>query len=250
MTVVLVHGAPETDAVWEPLVDELATLERRDVVRLSPPGFGAPLPHDFNSTVNGYREWLIDELSKFDTPVDLVGHDWGGGHAMGVAMSHPELLRSWVIDIIGAFEPDYVWHPAAQVWQMAGQGELSLQEIFGGTLAERAERMTQWGIPEPAASAVAAGQGEEMGRAMLSLYRSAIQPVLSDLGRDLPSARTRPGMVLLATEDEGIGSHAAGQRGAERAGARLETLEGLGHWWMLEDSQRAASVLTRFWGTV
>jgi pimeloyl-ACP methyl ester carboxylesterase len=41
MTVVLVHGNPETDAIWGPLVDALG---RTDVVRLSPPGFGAPLP--------------------------------------------------------------------------------------------------------------------------------------------------------------------------------------------------------------
>ena len=41
MTVVLVHGNPETDAIWGPLVDALG---RDDVVRLSPPGFGAPLP--------------------------------------------------------------------------------------------------------------------------------------------------------------------------------------------------------------
>jgi pimeloyl-ACP methyl ester carboxylesterase len=41
MTVVLVHGNPETDAIWGPLVDALG---RDDVVLLSPPGFGAPLP--------------------------------------------------------------------------------------------------------------------------------------------------------------------------------------------------------------
>jgi pimeloyl-ACP methyl ester carboxylesterase len=41
MTVVLVQGNPETDAIWGPLVDALG---RDDVVLLSPPGFGAPLP--------------------------------------------------------------------------------------------------------------------------------------------------------------------------------------------------------------
>ena len=38
MTVVLVHGNPETDAIWGPLVDALG---RDDAVRLSPLGFGA-----------------------------------------------------------------------------------------------------------------------------------------------------------------------------------------------------------------
>ena len=35
MTVVLGHGNPETDAVWDPPVDALG---RDDVIRLSPPG--------------------------------------------------------------------------------------------------------------------------------------------------------------------------------------------------------------------
>jgi len=38
---VIVHGNPETSAVWGPLLGELA---RSDVVCLSPPGFGAPSP--------------------------------------------------------------------------------------------------------------------------------------------------------------------------------------------------------------
>jgi pimeloyl-ACP methyl ester carboxylesterase len=74
MTVVLVHGNPETDAIWGPLVDALG---RDDVVRLSPPGFGAPLPDGFPATQLAYRDWLEDELEGIEQPVDLLGHDWG-----------------------------------------------------------------------------------------------------------------------------------------------------------------------------
>ena len=34
---------------------------------------------------------------------------------------------------------------------------------------------------------------------------------------------------------------------AERAGAEITTLDGLGHWWMCEDPARAAQALNRFW---
>lgn len=118
MTVVLVHGNPETDAVWDPLVEALG---RDDVIRLSPPGFGAPLPDGWPSTYLDYRDWLEDELSGVDGPVDLVGHDWGGNHVVNVMMHRPELVRSWVSDIIGVFDPDYVWHDAALVWQTPGE---------------------------------------------------------------------------------------------------------------------------------
>jgi pimeloyl-ACP methyl ester carboxylesterase len=56
MTVVLVHGNPETEAIWNPLVDALG---RDDVVRVSPPGFGAPLPDDFPATRLAYRDTLV-----------------------------------------------------------------------------------------------------------------------------------------------------------------------------------------------
>ena len=59
MPVVLVHGNPETDAVWAPLVAE---LDRSDVVRLSPPGWGAPIPDGWGATVEEYRRWLVGEL--------------------------------------------------------------------------------------------------------------------------------------------------------------------------------------------
>jgi pimeloyl-ACP methyl ester carboxylesterase len=51
MCTVFVHGAPETAAVWDPLLAELEHLgsDRPDVICLSPPGFGAPLPTGFSA---------------------------------------------------------------------------------------------------------------------------------------------------------------------------------------------------------
>ena len=39
MSIVLVHGNPETDAIWGDLVGELADLGATDPILLSPPGF-------------------------------------------------------------------------------------------------------------------------------------------------------------------------------------------------------------------
>jgi pimeloyl-ACP methyl ester carboxylesterase len=250
MTIVFVHGVPVTSAVWTPLLNELSKFNHKDVVRLSPPGFGAPLPANFGATIDDYRSWLVDELSRFDAPVDLVGHDWGGGHILEVAMARPDLLRSWVSDTIGGYEPDFVWHPIAQVWQTPGDGERSIEEIFAGDAEERAARMVEWGIPEPAASEVALGQGAEMGKAILALYRSATPQKLIERGRDLPTAAARPGLVPISTEDFTVGSVAIRRRAAERAGARAVELEGIGHWWMLQDPARSARMLSEFWNSL
>ncbi len=244
MTVVLVHGNPETDAIWGPLV---RVLGRDDVVRLSPPGFGAPLPGDFPATFLAYRDWLEAELAAFDTPVDLVGHDWGGGHVVNLVMHRPELVRSWASDVVGLFDPDYVWHDLAQVWQTPGAGEELIESMVGGSLADRAAQMAALGIPDEVAAELAAGQGPEMGRAILALYRSATQPAMAEASRTLANAAARPGLSLLATADPFIGGDDTRRRAAERAGARTVELEGLGHWWMLEDPVRGAKALSDFW---
>jgi pimeloyl-ACP methyl ester carboxylesterase len=247
MTVALVHGNPETEAIWEPLVDALG---RDDVVRLSPPGFGAPLPDGFSATYLAYRDWLEDELGRFGEPVNVVGHDWGGGHVVNVMMHRPELVRSWASDVVGLFDPDYVWHDLAQVWQTPGDGEQLVETLMGGTIQDRAERMAALGIRPDIATSVAAAQGPEMGQAILLLYRSARQPAIAEAGRELEKAAARPGLSLLATEDTYVGSEQIRRRAAERAGARTEVLDGLGHWWMVQDPARGAAVLTRFWETL
>ena len=246
MTVVLVHGNPETEAVWGPLVDALG---RQDVVRLSPPGFGAPLPEGFPATYLAYRDWLEGELEGFDEPVDLVGHDWGGGHVVNVVMHRPELVRSWASDFVGLFDPGYVWHDLARVWQTPGDGEQLVDTLLGGTDQERAERMVSFGIPLEIATLMAPRQGPEMGRAILLLYRSARQPTMVEAGRALENAAARPGLSLQATEDPFVGSDEIRQRAAGRAGARTESLDGVGHWWMVQDPARGAAVLNRFWET-
>ncbi|MBY0286867.1 MAG: alpha/beta hydrolase [Mycobacteriaceae bacterium] len=244
MTVVLVHGNPETDALWGPLVE---VLGRDDVVRLSPPGFGTPLRGGFSATFLAYRDWLIDELERIDEPVDLVGHDWGGCHVVNAVMDRPELVRSWASDVIGLFDPDYVWHDMAQGFQTPEVGEQLVAMMQDGSVQERAQQLVGFGIPAEVASSFAAAHGSEMGKAILALYRSARQPAMAAAGKALENAAARPGLSLVATEDPFVGTDEMRRRAADRAGARTEVLDGLGHWWMVQDPTRSAAALTRFW---
>ena len=244
MGVVLVHGNPETSAVWDPL---RAALDPDDVICLSPPGFGAPVPDEWGATVEDYRDWLIGELEAIGSPVDLVGHDWGGGHVVTVAMTRPDLLRSWCTDVIGIFDPDYVWHELAQVWQTPDAGEQAVNAWASGSVDERAAQLVSLGITTEVAQQLAAGYDEAMGRCILALYRSAAQPKMAQLGEGLAAAAQRPGLHLSATEDHFAATIDMQRRAADRAGARLEVLDGLGHWWMVQNPKRGADVLDRFW---
>ena len=176
-TLVLVHGNPETAAVWGPLIEELGS---QDVKALSPPGFGAPVPEGFPATTDGYAAWLAAELESIDSPVDLVGHDWGGGHVMRIAVERPDLIRSWATDIAGCFAPDYVWHDMAQLWQTPGAGEDAVAGMTSASLAERVALFQSLGLTEEVASAIAPAVNEEMAACILSLYRSAAQPAMAD----------------------------------------------------------------------
>jgi len=246
VTVVLVHGNPETDAVWGPL---LAELNRDDVVRLSPPGFGAPVPDGWGATVEEYRVWLVGELERFGEPVDLVGHDWGGGHVVNVAMTRPDLLRSWCSDVLGIYEPDYVWHEMAQVWQTPGAGERAAAGMVHDPGA-RAAGLVARGVTPEVAEEFARSWTDDMVRCVLALYRDAAQPALARLGEQLPAAAARPGLAIQATGDHFVGTEEMRRRGAERAGARVAVLDGVGHWWMLQDPARGAAVLAEFWASV
>ena len=244
MPIVLVHGNPETDAIWADLRAHLGT---DDVVALSPPGFGAPAERDFGATSDDYVAWLGRELEAIDGPIDLVGHDWGGGHVLRLVLSRPELVRSWVTDIAGAFDPTYVWHERAQMWQTPELGEAAIAQQLAATPAQLTERYLDLGMSAAAAASCAAAFNQDMGRCILALYRSAVQPKLATWGADLTAARAKPGLVIVASDDQYTGGEARARHTAERTNARVTVLDGLGHWWMAEDPARSARVLTAFW---
>ena len=243
---VLVHGNPASAAIWGPLV---GALDRADAITLSPPGFGVPAPGGFDGSVTAYRDWLASQLELFRAPVDLVGHDWGGIHVAAVAMSRPDLIRSWASDALGVFAPDYLWHARAQVWQQEGPGEASVEELWGGDLQQRLAGTSALGMTGRRAERVAAGMDPEMGRAVLRLLRSARQPAMIEAGRLLPRAAQRPGLALIALDDFGRASGTLEQHAwaARQAGARIAELEGVGHWWPEETPAPVAEALTRFW---
>ena len=245
--VVLVHGSPETSAVWDPLLRE---LNRDDITCLSPPGFGAGVPDGWRATVEDYRDWLIAELQAFGSPVDVVGHDWGGAHVVTATMARSDLVRSWCTDVIGIFDPEYVWHELAQLLQTPDAGEQAVAAWAAQPAPERVAGFVALGVSADVAERLADGFDEAMGRCILGLYRSARQPAMARLGEGLAAAARRPGLHLRATNDHLVGGAEMQRRAAARAGARVEVLDSLGHWWMAQDPKRVAATLTQFWASV
>jgi hypothetical protein len=248
---VLLHGNPEVPVIWDDLVGALAERGERDIVRLAPPGFGAPVPPGWEASAAGYRRWLVGELTDLGGEVDLVAHDWGAGHLWALLDGDAHLLRSWAADCAGLIHPDYHWHDAAVAWQTPGVGEELVAAMVATPVADTAAGLADAGMGPRAAAAVAEALDAEMGSCILSLYRSAAQPYLADLGARLAERPPPvPGLVIVATEDPFAGTAAMATEVAGWLGAATCTLPGRGHWWMGGDPGDVADALVAHWAAV
>jgi pimeloyl-ACP methyl ester carboxylesterase len=248
-TVVLVHGNPETAAIWGPLTEALRERGRTDVVALSPPGFGAPVPEGFDPTMDDYAQWLVGELEAIresGTEIDLLGHDWGAGHVYGTLARRPDLVRTWAGDIAGILHSDYVWHDMAQAWQTPEIGEQVVAGATGSSLDERVALFLGLGLPDGIAEQLAAAFDDEMGRCILRLYRTGAQPAVGELGDRLAEMELPAGLIIDADLDEYIPTDLSNEVAA-RLGTEILRLDGRGHWWMVSDVAPVADALIGFW---
>jgi pimeloyl-ACP methyl ester carboxylesterase len=241
MTIVFVHGNPEVAAIWDPL---LAELDRDDAITLSPPGFGAPVPEGFGATAPEYSSWLVGELESLEGPVDLIGHDWGGGHVIAAATARPDLVRQGVTDIAGCYDPAYTWHDMAQAWRTPGEGEAFVEAMDAMPFEDRVTTFESLGMPRAAALACTEAASEDRRRCILSLYRSADESIMAAIGRKFATVDARPDAhVIIATADDFTGGEVLARRTATAWDAQVHVLEGLGHWWMLQDPAQGAAVV-------
>jgi pimeloyl-ACP methyl ester carboxylesterase len=237
MPAVLVHGVPDTHRLWDRL---RAHLRRRDVTAVSLPGFGTAVPPGFVPTKEAYVDWLVREIERLGTPVDLVGHDWGSLLVQRAVSIRSDLVRTWACGD-GPIDVEYVWHDLAQQWQTPGVGEQIMAMMMPEQLAEG---LTAGGVPPAVAPEVAWHVDDTMRACILGLYRSAIhvgtewQPGVEQV--------TRPALVLWSRDDPYVAPRFA-ERLAARVRGELVLLDGCGHWWPYERPAEAAAALERFW---
>jgi pimeloyl-ACP methyl ester carboxylesterase len=168
----------------------------------------------------------------------------------GIVARRPDLIASWAADCAGILHPDYAWHDAAQVWQTPSAGEAAVAEMTRGTLDEKIGFLTAMGIGSASAAHIAAALDATMADCILKLYRSAVQPVLRDLGDAAAAAERRPGLVIIATDDHYTGTPTMARHTAARLGARSVVLDGAHHWWMQQRPAEAADALAAFWNSL
>lgn len=238
MTVVFVHGVPETASVWDRVRDRIGG----ESVALALPGFGTPRPPGFDGK-DAWAGWLRDRLAELPGPVDLVGHDWGALLALRVVTTSPGLVRSWAVDVASVAHPDYTWHDFALTWQTPQVGEEWMRAQLAAAPGDPDgffDQLVAFAVPPADAKQMAAEFDAEMAASILALYRSAVPNLWADWGcGDRPDA---PGLVLLPTADP-FDDPVRARIVADWLGAAVAELPGLGHFWPLEDPATAAGVL-------
>lgn len=136
---VLIHGIFSSSFVWRKNIDELS--KHFDVIAVDLRGYGySDKPADGRYGREDFRQFVLDFMDaiKVDRAI-LVGHSWGGGIALDLALQHPDRVEKLIlIDSIG-----YPPEPSFMEWllRVPGVGRLILaacdKDTFARILKER-----------------------------------------------------------------------------------------------------------------
>ena len=243
MTIVFVHGSPETYEIWESLRKKI----NQDTIAVELPGFGNKPPNNFKGTKDGYVDWLVKFLEKVDQPIDLVGHDIGALFVMRIISHFDVPIRSWVADVAPNFHPKSMWHEGALKLQTPSLGEDILKkrrESRPDNPESTSYRLNQVGVPKELAYKIGKAHDESMSKCILEFYRSAIPNVAKDWWSGIKPNINSKGLVLLLPdppEDEQMSLEVA-----EKLGAKTVRLDDLNHCWMAENPEHVYNVLKKF----
>lgn len=255
--VLLLHGVPETSSMWSELAPRIAATGRR-VLAPDLPGLGGSAytgPYDPASVVAQLAALVTAETSG---PIDVVGHDWGGSLALGLAGAHPELVRR--LAVLNAPYREVPLLRAAHIPLLALPVLPELAFRAGGRRIVDAMLSIGWKAghqldPDRRAEYHAAYTDPARVSAMLGYYRGAARPRLRAMlpGQPAPAGPPRvtaertlvvwgsADPVLPVSVAEGI----ARDLGPECV---VVTIPGAGHFVVEEAPEVVASTLLDFLG--
>ena len=242
--VVFVHGNPGPADDWRDLLTRASELGR--AVAPDMPGYGrADKPQGFDYSVDGYAGYLAALLDHLQvTRAHIVVHDFGGPWALAWAARHPDAFASATLINTGALI-GYQWHRYARIWRTPVAGEVfqatASRPAFRLLLGRENPRLTRDQIDR----IYDASRSRATKRAVLKLYRATPAAALAGPAAALRPL-DRPALVIWGTKDAYLPSEQAERQRQAFPSAQVELLDGHGHWVMLEDPERVASLVIPF----
>jgi haloalkane dehalogenase len=234
--ILLLHGNPDTHTVWSAVVSRLGGYR---CIAPDLPGYGKSVaPRDHDCSLDNQAAWtkgLLDalELDK----VHLVVHDVGGPHGFAFASKHPERLKSLTIFNTNFF-PDYRWHFWARVWRTRVLGEIAMAVSNRWLFVKELKR----GGPRMPVDYARHAYGEfkwSTKRNVLRWYRYMDPEVHEGWDKRLLAAiANTPRQVLWGDCDPFLPKSIG-----DRYGGTVHHVADCGHWVMVEDPDRAATLI-------
>ena len=251
--VLLLHGVPETSSVWRDVAPKLAVGRR--VLAPDLPGLGGSSyagPFDVPSLVTQLAALIESEASG---AVDVVGHDWGGSLALGLAGHRPELVRR--LCIANAPFRHVPLHRAVHIPLFALPVVPELIFRLGGRRVVDTMLSLGWKSSTPLdeerrSEYAAAYTDPEKVAAMLAYYRAAARPRVKALVTrtsldGAPRVKVEKSLVLWGALDPvlpiGTGETVVRDLGADCV---MVTVPGAGHFVIEEATSVVVDVLLDF----
>ncbi|MGK5552100.1 SDR family oxidoreductase [Actinomadura kijaniata] len=245
-TVLLMHGYPDTHAVWDEVAAELA--ERYHVVRYDVRGAGA------SSRPFGRRRYTFSYLmadmravldaTAPDRKVHLVGHDWGSIQGWEAACTMPDRFASFTsisgpcLDHVAHLTRRALRRPTPRDLRRSLGQALRSWYIYFFQTPLLPETLWRAGMARPFARALEAGEGVRPraghpartlprdGAAGVGLYRANMT---QRLRRPLDRRTSVPTQVIVPTRDLFVSPHLVAGLDARAPHLSLRTIDA-GHW--------------------
>jgi len=234
----LLHGNPDTGAMWSAAVERLQ--DRFTCLVPDLPGFGGSPAGPRDVETAGMAAWVDGVLDQaaVDGPVHVVAHDFGGPYGCAFAVLHTDRVAS--ISLTNTlFFAGVRWHFWARVWRTPVLGELATLTTPYALFRREMLRGSP-GLSEEHLRSAYQALTPATRKHVLRLYRAHPPDIFT---RPVPGreqswaqafqqvAQQIPSQVLWGERDPYLGADNADRFGADRVVRFADS----GHWLPAED---------------
>lgn len=238
--VLLLHGLGGSRTAWEPQLVDLSSEFR--CVAWDMPGYGESRPFSGTMTWEKLADAVADLVEALgESSAHLVGISLGGMVAQHAALAHPALVRSLVL-LDSSPQFGFGGMTAAEEWISD-----RLDPLRAGETPASMARDALWAIVAPGtADEVVEQAAQAMGRIGVEAFREATMCLTThSVLDDLADVRA-PTLVAVGELDRETPPFFSEALAERIPGARLEVIEGSGHYSNLEKPQEVNCLLRQF----
>lgn len=239
----LLHGIPDTAAVWRDVVDALEGQARCVCPNLPHSGRGV-VPHGFTYSLESMAALVTQLLDRLDLgrQIDLVVHDAGAFYGLSWAIENPHRVRALTI-LNTLYHADYGWHFWARVCRAPVIGEVGMAMLNRPLFAWEMGRGSS-AIPSEYIRDAYKAINPAMKARVLELYR-ALPPAAFNHWEDRLGELTQavPSQVLWGDRDPYVP-----RTFADRFGCPVARFPNAGHWLQVECPEQVAKAIARHHG--